>query len=142
MTQDTQTAQKMIEMFTYKISSTLSIEEITPKMIAACEQFKFSLLHTYDYFQILEGKGFPIERKVYIYEVCQAKMASKVLTNNPEFSIFMPCKIAVYQNENSTVVSTMNLELMLKAFEENKELYQEAVSMFNALKELMHSLIN
>lgn len=141
MTQESITAKKMIETFTYQISSTKSVGEIATKIEEACNQFKFSVLHTYDYFEILQTKGFPIERKVNIYEICQAKMASKMLTSNPEFSLFMPCKIVLYENEGKTIISTMNMGIVLKAVEDNKELYKEATDMFTAIKELMNFLI-
>ncbi len=107
----------------------------------ASNKFKFSVLYTYNYFEILKTKGFPIERKVHVFEICQAKMASKMLTSNPEFSIFMPCRIAVYENEGNTIIATMNMELLLAAVKDNKELYDEATAMFQSLKELMNSLI-
>lgn len=140
MTQNSTTPGQMMEMFTYSISCNKGISEVASKMVGACEQFKFALLHTYNYHEILEGKGFPIERKVFIYEICQAKMASKILRTNPEFSIFMPCKIVIYEHEGSLVVSTMKMEMMLKIFEENKEMYNETMQLFGTLKELMTSL--
>lgn len=63
-----------------------------------------------------------------------------MLTDFPGFSIFMPCKLAVYENDCKTVISTMNMELMLKAVNSNKELYGNAVSLFNTLKLLMANL--
>ncbi len=134
--------EKMIEMFIYKIISTLSIEQISEKVPVACEQNKFALLHTYVYHEIVESKGFPIKRKVYIYEICRAKTAATMLTDFPHFSIFMPCKLAIYEENGSTVISTMNMEIMLKAVSSNQELYKEATSLFNTLKTIMKSLTN
>ncbi len=58
--------EKMIEMFTHKIISNQSIEHIAAKVPDGCEHFNFALLHTYIYHDIVESKGFPIDRKVYI----------------------------------------------------------------------------
>jgi len=132
--------KKMIERFTYKIVSNQSIEQIAGKVSAACEQKKFALLHTYVYHEIVESKGFPIKRKVYIYEVCQAKTASLMLTDNPEFSIFMPCKLALYEHEGKTVISTMNMGIVLDAVKSNRTLFNEAISLFNTLKSLMNTI--
>ncbi len=132
--------EKMIEMFTYKIISNQSIIEIAEKVPSACEKYKFALLQTYVYHEIVESKGFPINRKVYIYEICQAKTAAAMLTDYPHFSIFMPCKLAVYEENGSTVISTMNMEIMLKAVSSNQVLYEEATTLFGTLKTLMNSL--
>lgn len=146
MIQETQQATmppgEMIEMFTLKLVSDQSIEKIAQHVPAACEKSNFALLQTYNYHEIVESKGFPIKRKVFIYEICQAKVAAKMLTTNPEFSIFMPCKIAIYENEGQTIISTMNMEIMLKAIQDNEELYNEATALFNTLKSLMTSLKN
>jgi uncharacterized protein (DUF302 family) len=134
------TPEKMIEMFTHQISSNLPIEKVTEKVPAACEEKKFALLHTYVYHDIVESKGFPIDRKVYIYEICQAKTAAAMLTDFPHFSIFMPCKLAVYENNGETVISTMNMGIMLKAVSSSLELFKEATTLFNTLKSLMDSI--
>ncbi|MCF8224731.1 MAG: DUF302 domain-containing protein [Bacteroidales bacterium] len=133
-------SKKMIEMFTYEISSKLPIEEITKKVPAACEQNKFAVLQTYVYHDIVESKGFPIDRKVYIYEICQAKTAAAMLTDFPHFAIFMPCKLAIYENEGETIISTMNMEIMLDAVNSKPELFKEATTMFNTLKSLMDEI--
>ena len=132
--------KKMIEMFTLKIESNKSIEEISEKVAIECENHKFALLQTYIYQEILESKGFPIKRKVYIYEICQAKTASLMLTSNPEFSIFMPCKLAIFENEGKTIISTMNMGIMLNAVKSNKILYKEATTVFDAMNSLINSL--
>lgn len=141
-TRDFMPTEKMIEMFTHKIISNQSIEQIAGKVPDGCEQFKFALLHTYIYHDIVESKGFPIDRQVYIYEICQAKTAADMLTNFPHFSIFMPCKLAIYENNGETVISTMNMEVMLDAIRSNKELFSEASELYNTLKALMASISN
>lgn len=133
---------KMIDMFTYKIISNQSIGKVSEKIPSACEKYKFALLQTYVYHEIVASKGFPMKRKVFIYEICQAKTAAAMLTDYPHFSIFMPCKLALYEDDGSTVISTMNMEIMLKAVNSNQELYNEATFLFNTLKSLMTSISN
>jgi uncharacterized protein (DUF302 family) len=132
--------EKMIEMFTYKIMSTQSIGNISERVPSACEKYKFSLLQTYVYHEIVESKGFPIKRKVFVYEICQAKTAAAMLTDFPHFSIFMPCKLAIYEYDKNTIISTMHMDIMFKAVSSNQELYKEATTLFNTLKSLMNSL--
>ena len=140
MLQELMTPEKMIEMFTYKIISNQPIEQISEKVPTAYEQNKFALLQTYVYHEIVESKGFPIKRKVYIYEVCQAKTAAAMLTDYPHFSIFMPCKLAIYEENGSTIISTMYMEIMLKAVNSNHDLYKEASSLFSTLKIVMDQI--
>lgn len=135
-------SEKMIDLFTYKIISKQPIEEINAIVPQLCEKDKFSILKTYVYHEILESKGFPIKRKVFIYEICQAKIAAAMLTDNPHFSLFMPCKLAIYEENGNTVISTMNMEIMLNALKSDKELYSDATTLFNTLQRIMTKLSN
>jgi uncharacterized protein (DUF302 family) len=105
-----------------------------------CDKFGFTLLQTYNYHEIVESKGFPIKRKVFIYEICQAKTAALMLTSNPNFAIFMPCKLVIYEFGSKTIISTMDMEIMLSAVKSDETLFQEATSLFGKLKSLMISL--
>ncbi len=133
-------SQKMIDMFTYKLISNSPIDNIADKVQTECDNYKFALLKTYNYHEIVESKGFPIKRKVFIYEICQAKTAALMLTDHPDFSIFMPCKLTIYEDNGKTIISTMNMELMLEAVNSNKGLYENAVDLFNTLKTMMLSI--
>ena len=113
-------AGKMIKMFTLKMESDLPIVQIAGKVEAACAAHNFALLQSYNYHQIVESKGFPIKRKTYIYDICQAKTASMMLTSNPEFSVFMPCTLSMYEENGKTIIATMNMEIMLKVVKNDK----------------------
>ena len=97
-------------------------------------------MHDYVYHEVVKSKGFPIERKVYIYEVCQAKVASLVLTDEPSFAPFMPCRIAVYEEAGQVTISTQNMELMLDTLKGNTELYKQTSDLFGTLKSLMNEI--
>jgi len=133
-------AGKMIKMFTLKIESDLPILQIADKVEAACAAHNFALLQSYNYHQIVESKGFPIKRKTYIYDICQAKTASMMLTSNPEFSVFMPCTLSMYEENGKTIIATMNMEIMLKAVKNDKALFTEASNLFNSFKKMMNAL--
>lgn len=127
--------------FTYQVTGTKPLSSTVAGITATCEQFKFSVLHSYDFFEILQTKGFPIERKVHVFEICRAPMASKMLTAFPGFATFMPCRIAVYEENGETVLSTMNMELLLKAVEGNPELFKEATAMYQGIQSIMNTLL-
>ncbi|MBI2284300.1 MAG: DUF302 domain-containing protein [Bacteroidetes bacterium] len=141
MTQTTSTVNPTTNTFTYQVSGTKPITAAIALVGAASEQFKFSVLHSYDFFEILQTKGFPIERKVHVFEICRAPMASKMLTAFPGFATFMPCRIAVYEENGETVVSTMNMEPLLKMVEGNPELFKEAAAMYQSIQSVMNALL-
>lgn len=135
------TPDNPLDQFTYQISGIKPVNEAAARVGTACELYKFSVLHSYDFFEILQTKGFPIERKVYVYEICRAPMASRMLAAYPGFSPFMPCRIALYEQDGKTIVSTMNMDILLKAVENNTVLFEESSGMYQSIKEIMRSVL-
>jgi uncharacterized protein (DUF302 family) len=131
---------EMIEMVMHQTKSKLTAEQIAGQVEAACNKYSLALLQTYVYHDIVESKGFPIQRKVFVYNICQAKTASMMLTTNPEFSTFMPCTLAVYEADDKTVLSTMNMGMMLEAVKSNEALYNQASNLFKTFTQMMEEL--
>lgn len=132
--------EKLFEMMTYKVKSSNNISEVVAKVESACDTYKFALLHDYIYHEVVESKGFPIERKVYIYEVCQAKVAALVLTDEPSFAPFMPCRLAIYEENGKVTISTQNMQMLLDTLKKHTELYKQTNELFSTLKSLMSDI--
>lgn len=135
------TAHQTEDQFIFQLTTEKPAEAITDSLADVAPQFKFSVLHRYDFKEILAGKGFPIERKVAVFEICRAPMAAKMLVANPSFSVFMPCRIAVYEEDGKTIVSTMNMEPVMASIKHNPELYTEAASVYRSIQEMMQFLV-
>lgn len=132
--------KQMLKMFTVAFTSKRSIQSIIDDIEASCAEYGFALLNQYNYHEVVANKGFPIDRKVYIYEVCQAKVASMMLTSNPHFAPFMPCRIAVYEEGDVTIISTQNMQMMIDMIQTQIQLHTEAIGLFTALQNMMKKL--
>lgn len=131
----------LFDLMIYKLHTNKNIEDVVCEVQKACDDNKFALLHQYIYHEVVASKGFPIKRKVYIYEVCVAKVAALVLTEEPTLAPFMPCRIAIYEEHNEVVVSTQNMQMMLDTFNTNSDLYTQTSELFGNLKLLMKNII-
>jgi uncharacterized protein (DUF302 family) len=123
------------------INSQKTINDVILRLQELAPASGFSILHHYDFQTILEDKGFPIERKAWTFELCRASMASKILAYIPLFSVMMPCRISVYEEEGTTYIATMDMLPMLELFKENDDLFQEARTLYIQLTELMDTLV-
>lgn len=132
--------QKLFELFTYQVKSQKNAEQIAKSVQEACDTYQFALLHNYVYHEVVASKGFPIEKKVFIFEVCQAKVAAMVLSEETQLAPFMPCRIAIYEDAGQSVISTQNMEMILNTLNKKSDLYKETSTLFNTLKSLMNSL--
>lgn len=132
--------KQMVKMATIEFRSKRDIQSIVDGIEEVFAEYRFALLHRYDYHEIVANKGFPIDRKVYIYEVCQAKLASMMLTSNPQFAPFMPCRIALYEEGDATIISTQNMQMMIDSIQSQEQLHLEATGLFTALQVMMKKL--
>jgi len=132
--------QKLFELFTYTLTSSKDTEQIAKAVKEACDTYQFALLHDYVYHEVVASKGFPIQKKVFIFEVCQAKVAAMVLSEETRFAPFMPCRIAIYEDAGQSVISTQNMEMILNTLNKKSDLYKETNTLFDTLKSLMNSL--
>jgi uncharacterized protein (DUF302 family) len=124
----------------FEVTTTRSIDDVISSLQELAPISGFSILHHYDFFTILEGKGFPIESKVWTFELCRASMASKMLSQFPLFSVMMPCRISVFEDAGKTHIATLDMLPMLDAIKEQTELYTEAKDLYAQILALMEKL--
>jgi len=93
-----------------KIIVDQSIETVAQKMEAKAKNYGFGLLKSYEFNSLLEEKGFPIKRKITVFELCNPTGAQAALENYPEISVYLPCRISVYEDEGKTILSTISLD--------------------------------
>jgi len=124
----------------YELTTKRTLDDVINSLQELAPEEGFSILHQYDFFTILEGKGFPIEAKVWTFELCRASMASKMLKEFPIFSTMMPCRISVYEDSGTTHIATMNMMPMIEMIKEDAELYDEAKDLYDQLMNLMEKI--
>jgi uncharacterized protein (DUF302 family) len=81
-----------------------SVERATQDLQAAVAANGFGLLHTYDFRQILAGKGFDLPGECRVFEVCNPRQASEVLAVDMALNMVLPCRVSVYEDQGRTVI--------------------------------------
>ncbi len=79
-----------------------SMEITIDKIKKGLKDIGFGVLIELSFHDTLEKKGFPIEKRAYMMEVCRPELAQGVIDNNTKFSYFLPCKLIV-REENGEV---------------------------------------
>jgi len=117
-------------------SSILSVkEEITAK---AKEQ-GFGILKEYSFKSLLKEKGFPIEKDITVYELCDPASAQAALSMHPEISVYLPCRLSLYEDNGKTVICTIGIEDILSALEVDDSFKAFMDEIFGRLKALINS---
>ena len=95
-----------------------SVEEVRAKIEENSKSRGFGVLAVHEVTNILQNKGVPISYTSVIIEICQPKAASHVLSKNPYVATALPCRIAVFNKDGKTIVSTIAPTEMLNLYHE------------------------
>ncbi len=118
------------------VESTKSVEEVRQKLEEKAKEKGFGVMSTHEVTNILQSKGHPINYFCVIVEICQPKAASQVLSKNPYISTAMPCRVAIFEQNGKTILSTIAPTQMLEMFNE-PELKDVAEEIESIIKEIM-----
>ncbi|MEN3028992.1 MAG: DUF302 domain-containing protein [Aquificaceae bacterium] len=113
-----------------------SLEEVRRNLEERAKAKGFGVMSVHEVSQILQSKGVPINYGCVIVEVCSPRHASQVLSAEPYISTAMPCRIALFEREGRTVLSTMAPTAMLEMFN-RPELKEVAEEVEKLLREIM-----
>ena len=122
----------------YTISTKTSIETIKEDMERRAKEQGFGVLKEYHFKEILKSKGFPIEKDITVFEVCNPSAAQTILDAHPEVSVFLPCRISLYEQNGKTTLSTIGVDNIM----DNFELDSEIKIYMNTVFEKVRNIIN
>ena len=123
----------------YTVQTRQNIDKVKTEIEAKAKEVGFGVLHTYDFKQILEGKGFPIEKDITVFEVCNPQAAQKALTKLASISVYLPCRISVYEEDGYATLATIGFEDMLGSVNVDEDFQSYMTLVFEDLKRIMHS---
>jgi uncharacterized protein (DUF302 family) len=126
----------------YKIETTIAKSIIEKELAEKAKTVGFGVLQSYAFKNILEEKGFPIERDITVFELCNPAGAQKALTAMPDISVYLPCRISVYEENGKTVLATIGFEDILNAVEVDETFKGFMTELFVKLQGLMNSWNN
>jgi len=120
----------------YERSSTKTFDQIDQALRDSAARHKFGVLAVHDLQQTMRNKGVEFPKKVMVYEVCNPKEASEVLTANGAISTALPCRISVYEAEGGVRLATLLPTALIGLFGE-PSLEPVAQRVEQTLKEMM-----
>jgi len=126
----------------YKIEINTRKEIIENEIEEKAKAVGFGVLNSYNFTKILETKGFPIEKEITVFELCNPQGAHDALTNIAEISVYLPCRLSVYEENGKTILATIGFEDILNAVEVDEEFKGFMGGLFVNLQKLMLSFKN
>lgn len=125
---------------TYLRESDLTVDQLSDAIVAAAEAQGFGVLHQYDFQQILEKKGFPIQARCRVFEICNPRQASEVLAADMALNMALPCRVSVYEQAGRTVVGMIPPTELLALVSDDDAITNSAREVETAMKAMIDTL--
>lgn len=126
----------------YTTTTTQELETVKQELESKAKEVGFGVLKTYEFNHILESKDYPIDKDITVFELCNPQGAQQALTYSAEISVYLPCRISVYQEDGLTTLSTIGLEEIANQFDKDARFSSFMNILFENLKKVMHSWDN
>ncbi|MFD0679532.1 MULTISPECIES: DUF302 domain-containing protein [unclassified Paenibacillus] len=91
-------------MFHYTLSTEKTVEEAIAALEQHLKEEQFGVLWQFNIQDKLNEKAIEFNQKYQILEVCNPVEAKRVLSENHLAGYFLPCKIAVYEQDGRTKI--------------------------------------
>lgn len=85
----------------YKVQSSKTYADTIIALKEALSKEQFGVLWELNFKDKLQEKGLEFETNFNVMEACNPGKAKKVLDKNIEAGYFLPCKVVVYEKDNS-----------------------------------------
>ncbi len=99
----------------YILKSEYSVSAAVDRLVAALTARKFGVLHIHDLHKTLNSKGIPFEPECQVLEVCNPQQAAKVLSDDIDLNMALPCRVSVYEKDHQTQIGMISPKEMIKA---------------------------
>lgn len=117
----------------YKVKTDKNFEEAIESLKESLSKQNFGVLWELNFKDKLQEKGLDFDRNFKILEVCNPKQAQEVLNKNIEVGYFLPCKMVVYEDDDSVIMGMVNPTAFIGMMDD-VELSAIAIEVENNLK--------
>ncbi len=100
----------------YEKETREGVEAVGKRLEEAVKAHKFGVITVVDLKTKMAEKGVQFDKACKVYEVCNPAQAKRVLDQNMSVATALPCRIAVYEENDGTKVATMLPTEMLALF--------------------------
>jgi uncharacterized protein (DUF302 family) len=93
-----------------------TVDVVGKRLEEAVKAHKFGVIAVIDLKSKMAEKGVAFDKACKVYEVCNPAQAKRVLDKEMSVATALPCRIAVYEDNNCVKVATMLPTQMLALF--------------------------
>ena len=88
----------------YTFETKKNVDQVVSDLGKILPNYGFGLQHIHNPQEKLADKGFKLDNEIKILDICNPKIAHDIFTQDMSISCAMPCKIAIYNENNQTYI--------------------------------------
>jgi len=110
-----------------------TVSQAVEDLQTAILEQKFGVLHIHNLYETLNKKGVPFKQQCQVLEVCNPQQAAKVLSEDMDLNMALPCRVSVYEKEGKTYISMLSPKTMLAQLSDSDKLKNVADEVENSI---------
>jgi uncharacterized protein (DUF302 family) len=119
------------------IDSAKPFDRVVADLERSVAQHGFSVLHTHALSDTLAAKGHPVAVRCAVLEVCNARVASQMLSRDPTISLALPCRVAVFEDAQGTRLGTIAPTTILAGLDAPADVERAAAEVEHTLRQIL-----
>lgn len=104
----------------YEVKTDKPFEKAVEDLKESLAKKSFGVLWELNFKDKLKEKELDFDKNFKILEVCNPKQAKEILDINTEAGYFLPCKMVVYEDNNSVFIGMTKPTSLIETIEDNK----------------------
>lgn len=110
----------------YIAESGKAVEQAAADLEEAVKAHGFGVLNVHDLRRTLAGKGYELDGECRILDVCNPAQALKVLDEDMEMNLVLPCRVSVYDDDGTTKIGMIRPTRLLASLSDSPKLMDVA----------------
>jgi uncharacterized protein (DUF302 family) len=123
----------------YKTHTQWPLDAVKLQLAEKANKVGFGILGSYEFKKILTEKGFAIEQDITVYELCNPVGAQEALNIVPDISVYLPCRLSIYEENGVTTLATIGIEDILQTVEVDEVFKKHMNEIFKNIRALMNA---
>jgi len=110
----------------YSVRTNKNFEIATSDLEQCVVEGGFGVMHIHNIGNTLRSKGVEFSENCNVLEVCNPKIAAKVMAQDMRLNMALPCRISVYTQNGETFIGMIEPGKMLSSLSDKSELIEIA----------------
>ena len=119
------------------VTTNKSVNQAVKDVEEAVKRHGFGVLHIHNLQETMKKKGVELGNECLILEICNPYQAKKVLEEDMDLNMALPCRISIYSFEGQTKIGTLKATDLLSVLSQSPRLQEVAAEVEREISEII-----